>query len=103
MDDATALQVPQGKEYLHNKADYDGLAVYWQIEGAQRMPMDILHRDVEVVSASIGTVVAHNIGVVQALGQYLCLLFDRLHLPTILLAIKLKADLHDGVLTFLTA
>lgn len=53
------------------------------------MPMDILHRDIKVVSSSVGTVVAHNIGVVQAFGQDVCLLFDGLHLPTIFFAIKL--------------
>lgn len=103
MDDPTALQVSQGEEHLHDEADYDRLVVYGEVEGAQRMAVDILHRDVKVVSPSVGAVVAHNIGVVQAFGQDLCLLFDGLHLPTILLAIKLKANLHRRVLTFLTA
>jgi hypothetical protein len=103
VDDAAALEIPQGEEQLHDEADYDDLVVDWEVEGAQRMAVDILHRNVKVVSPSVGTVVSHNIGMVQAFSQDLSLLFDGLHLPTIILAIKLKANLHIRVFTFLTA
>ncbi len=103
MDDSATLEISQGEKQLYDEAYDDALIVDWEVEGAQRMAVDVLHCDVEVVSPPIGAVVSYNIGMVHAFSQDLCLIFDGLHLPTIILAIKLKANLHIRALTFLTA
>lgn len=103
MDDLALFEEPKGKQHLHNEACNALLAVEWKLEGAEGVAIDVLHGDVVVVSLAVGGVVAYNIGMIEAFCEYLRLIFDLLHFPTIILTVKLQSDLGENWLTFFTA
>jgi len=73
--------------------------LYW----AEGMSVDVFHGDAIIVSLSKRAVISNDIGVIEALWENLCLFFDRLYFPTIILAVKFELYLHNWCFTFFTA